>query len=143
MLTARNTVGAWDHTAFGNDDACDWGGDLCSHNDLTFIEETLDKVIDTGDDYLEAPEACMAIAASEVLARLQGRPGLRNAYTKSVDDWIGAHPLSVPASLAQKAHAALDRILAESSELLELWQESESLQPWRDSVTELKDRIHT
>ena len=134
-------MGAWDHTTFGNDDACDWGGDLRSHEDLSFIEETLDRVIEAEEEYLEAPESSEAIAAAEVLARLQGRFGIRNACTKSVDEWVAAHPIAVPSELARKAHAALDRVLARPSELLELWEESESFQAWKDTVTELKSRI--
>src|SRR5207302_5926895 len=91
----RNIMGAWDHTTFGNDDACDWGGDLRSHEDLSFIEETLDTVVATGDEYLEAPESSQAIAAAEVVGRLQGHFGIRNAYTESVDRWVTAHPLTV------------------------------------------------
>ena len=136
-------MGAWDHTTFGNDDACDWGGDLSASEDLSFVEETLDAVIDTGDEYLEAPESSQAIAAAEVVARLQGHYGIRNAYTESVDGWVAAHPQTVPAALAQKAHAALDRILAQPSELLELWEESEDFETWKGTVTELRSRIQT
>ncbi len=137
----RNIMGAWDHKTFGNDDACDWGGDLCSSENLSFVEETLDAVINTGEKYLEAPESSQAIAAAEVVARLQGRFGIRNAYTESVDEWVAAHPQTVPTALAQKAHAALDRILAQPSELLELWEESEDFEAWKGTVTELKSRI--
>lgn len=134
-------MGAWDHTTFGNDDACDWGGDLSEHEDLSFVHETLDKVIQTGQEYLEAPDASNAIAAAEVVARLQGNYGIRNAYTELVDEWVASHPLPVPPELARKAHDALDRILARPSELLELWEESESSHAWKDTVTELKGRI--
>jgi len=137
----RNIVGAWDHTTFGNDDACDWGGDLRSCEDLSFVEETLDKVIDAGQEYLEAPVSSQAIAAAEVVARLQGHFGVRNAYTESVDKWVGDHPQTVPAALAEKARVALERILTRPSELLELWQESEHFESWKGTITELKSRI--
>lgn len=134
-------MGAWDHTTFGNDDACDWGGDLRSHEDLSFLEETLDRVVEVGGEYLEAPESSEAIAAAEVIARLQGRFGTRDAYTKSVDEWVAAHRMAVPPELAQKARAALDRVLTRPSELLELWEESDDFQAWMDTVVELKSRI--
>ena len=134
-------MGAWDHTPFGNDDASDWGEDLRSCEDLSFVEETLDTVIRSGEEYLEAPESSHAIAAAEVVARLQGRFGVRDSYTESVDQWIAAHPLTVPVALALKAHAALDRILARPSELLELWEESDDFESWKDTITELKSRI--
>lgn len=136
-------MGAWDHTTFGNDDACDWGGGLGSYEDLSFVEETLDRVIDSGDEYLEAPDSSQAIAAAEVVARLQGHFGIRNAYTESVDEWVAAHPITVSTALAQKTHDALDRIVTEPSELLELWEESEHFQSWRDTITDLKSRIQT
>lgn len=136
-------MGAWDHTTFGNDDACDWVGALRSHEDLSFVEQTLDTVIDSGEEYLEAPESSEAIAAAEVVARLQGHLGIRNAYTKSVDEWVAAHPLSVPTALARKAQVALDRILIPPSELLELWKESEDFGSWKATITDLKGRIQT
>jgi len=136
-------MGAWDHTTFGNDDACDWGGDLRSCEDLSFVEETLDTVIDTGEEYLEAPESSQAIAAAEVVARLQGHFGIRNAYTESVDEWVAAHPQMVRTALAMKVHVALDRILTQPSELLELWEESDDFMSWKDTITELKNRIQT
>jgi hypothetical protein len=134
-------MGAWDHTTFGNDDACDWGGDLRSCEDTSFVEETLDTVLKSGDEFLEAPESSEAIAAAEVVARFQGHFGIRNAYTESVDKWVVAHPLTVPPGLALKAHAALDRILTRPSELLELWEESDDFESWKDTITELKGRI--
>src|SRR5687768_2139840 len=134
-------MGAWDHTTFGNDDACDWGGDLRSCEDLSFVEETLDVVVDKEGEYLEAPESSQAIAAAETVARLQGNFGIRNAYTESVDEWVAAHPLTLPAGLAKKAHAALDRILTKPSELLELWEESDDFESWKGAIMELKSRI--
>jgi hypothetical protein len=134
-------MGAWDHTAFGNDDACDWGSDLSAQDDLSFVEEALERVLDTGEDYLEAPEASEAIAAAEVVARLQGHFGNRDAYTEPVDEWVAAHPTVVSTELARKAQAALDRVLQPPSELVELWEESDSYQAWVEAVNELKGRI--
>jgi len=68
-------MGAWSYESFGNDDACDWIAQLEEHNDLGFVESTLDAVLAVGDDYLEAPEACEAIAAAKVVARLRGDAG--------------------------------------------------------------------
>lgn len=134
-------MGTWDYTTFGNDDACDWGHDLGESDGLAFIEETLDAVIDAGDEYLEAPTASEAIAAAETVARLQGHFGIRSAYSEAVDEWVAKHPAPVPSHLAEKAHAALDRILTPPSELLEIWEESDDFQRWKDTLAELKSRI--
>lgn len=81
-------MGAWAVDAFGNDDAGDWSYELEETDDLFLIEEALNKVIETGDQYLEAPDATIALAAAEVIARLQGNWGERNSYTEAADGWV-------------------------------------------------------
>ena len=134
-------MGAWSHESFGNDTACDWAGDLQEGDDLAPVEAALDAVLEVGDDYLESPEACEAIAAAEVVARLQGHFGVRDAYSESLDDWVARVALVPSPELAAKARRALDRILAEPSELVELWEDGDDGGQWRASVNELKSRI--
>jgi hypothetical protein len=136
-------MGAWSHESFGNDTACDWAGDLQEGDDLAPVEAALDAVLEVGDDYLESPEACEAIAAAEVVARLQGHFGLRDAYSESLDEWVARVGIVPTPELASKARRALDRILSEPSELLDLWEESDDSGEWRASVNELKGRIAT
>jgi hypothetical protein len=45
------------------------------------------------------------------------------------------------ASLISKTGRALDRILTEPSELIELWEESEEVDAWRAAVNALKVRV--
>lgn len=134
-------MGAWSHESFGNDDACDWAAQLEEYDDLSLVEATLDAVLDVGDEYLEAPEASQAIAAAEVVARLQGDAGTRDAYSEAVDAWVERITLLPSAELAAKARRALDRVLAGPSELMELWDESGEADVWQAAVRELKDRI--
>jgi hypothetical protein len=134
-------MGAWSHESFGNDTACDWAGDLQEGDDIVPVEAALDAVLEVGDDYLEAPEASEAIAAAEVVARLQGHFGLRDAYSESLDQWIAQRGITPSADLATKARQVLDRILSEPSELLELWEEDGEPGEWRAAVIALKDRI--
>lgn len=94
-----------------------------------------------GEDYLDAADAVEALAASEVIARLQGNFGTRDAYTEPVDNWVKANRLEITPELARKAHTAIDRILGADSELAELWEESDSLDEWKGSVLELRSRI--
>lgn len=136
-------MGAWDVDAFGNDTACDWAYGLEETDDLLLVENTIEWVLSAGDDYLEAPDAEEALAAAEVIARLQGNWGLRNAYSEPVDKWVEQHSLKPPAGLARKARAAIDRILAPPSELLELWEESEVFADWKAAVLDLKSRVKT
>ncbi len=116
-------MGTWSVDSFGNDTACDWAYSLENYKDLSLIEESLDKVLNAGSEYLEASDAEEALAAAEVLARLQGHWGERSSYTEAVDKWVEKTGLQQDKALAQKAHRAIDRILSNSSELLELWEE--------------------
>jgi hypothetical protein len=135
-------MGTWSHESFGNDDACDWASELVGRNDLELITATLDVVLAAGDTYLEAPAASEAIAAAEVVARLQGNFGTRDAYSRSVDEWVVKMNLTPPPTLARKAHQVLDRILREPSELLELWEEGGDGAPWIEAIKDLRARIH-
>ncbi len=134
-------MGAWSHESFGNDDACDWVGDLVEGDDLVPVEAAFDTVLDIGDDYLEAPEASAAIAAAEAVARLQGNFGTRDAYSESLDEWVQRVALTPSPELSAKAKQAIDRILGDSSELAELWEESGEAGEWRAAVQDLRDRI--
>jgi hypothetical protein len=136
-------MGAWSHESFGNDDACDWIADLREGTDLGPIDVVLDEVLAVGGDYLEAPLASQAIAAAEVVARLQGHAGVRDAYSEALDEWVAGIKLLPSPQLASKARRALERILAAPSELLELWEESGEPGEWRAAVEDLESRITT
>lgn len=133
-------MGTWDETSFGNDAANDWAYGLEECDDLSYIDATLQRVLDAGDEYLEGPDGDEAIAAAEVVAWLLGRPTPVNAYTKKVAEWVAAHPIQPTPELTLKAVSALDRILREPSELLELWEASDR---WTASVADLRSRLTT
>ncbi len=135
-------MGTWAIDAFGNDDACDWVFGLDECNDLSLVEEALNKVLVEGAEYLESPDACEVLAAIEVIARLQGNWGEKNAYSKSMDAWVEKTKLVPSKELASKAHKVIERILADDSELRELWQESEEFDEWKASVKNLAGRVN-
>lgn len=134
-------MGAWGVLAFDNDDACDWAHGLKEVGDFSLVESALDAV-EAADDYLEAPDACNALAACEVVARANGGGGYKNSYTRVADAWVQEHKPKPSPSLIQRAHRAIDRILAEQSELRELWDESDtSSKQWRAAVEDLRKRL--
>ncbi|MCC6899205.1 MAG: DUF4259 domain-containing protein [Polyangiaceae bacterium] len=134
-------MGAWDVGTFDNDTASDWAYELHGSEDLGLVESAIEAVLITASDYLDADEACEALAACEVLARLRGRWGDRTPHTEAVDGWVEAHPMSPPEDLLARAVEAIDRILAEASELRELWDESDEGDKWRATVAELRARL--
>jgi Domain of unknown function (DUF4259) len=135
-------MGTWAIDSFGNDDACDWTYELEKVSDLSPVEEALNVVLNSGEEGVGAYEATEAIAAIEVIARLQGNWGKRSAYSERLDNWVEANKILPSAALVQKAHLAIDLILADNSELRELWQETGDYEAWVASVNELKNRIN-
>src|SRR5262245_43416403 len=117
-------MGAWGHNTFDNDTAADWAAELAEAEDLSFVTDTLDEVLDVGDDYLDSDEACRGLAACEVVARLKGNGGARDDSAEGVDRWVAEHPKAPSKALVKKALAVIDRVARPPSELLELWGET-------------------
>jgi hypothetical protein len=133
-------MGSWGLGPFENDTACDWGYDLEKSTDLSVIERALDSVVEARD-YLEAPAAEEALAAAEVVARLQGNWGPRTSYTETVDAWVKKTDSQITSELASKAVAAINRVLTPPSELLELWQDTDDFDTWKKLLGELAKRV--
>ena len=136
-------MGVWAVDPFGNDEACDWAYELEACADLSFIEETLDEALAEAQEYLDASTACRALAAAEILARLQGRSGLKNAYTQAADDWAAQHQnqLIISSELTAKALQVLQVVTEENSELMQLVRDSDAFEEWLGVLKELTGRV--
>jgi len=135
-------MGTWAVDAFGNDFAQDWAEDLHETSNLDAVEDTLNTVLDSGAE-LEAPFAAEALAAIEVLARLQGKGGPQTEDSAAIDEWVEARKAKAKprADLTEKALRAIERITAPDSELRQLWEESEHYADWCASVEDLRTRL--
>jgi len=133
-------MGAWGTGIFENDTACDWAYGLKDVEDLSLIESALDAVFE--EEYVESYIACEALAAMETLARLNGNGDVENSYTETVDMWVSSVHLKVSSELLDKANNALTMILGPSSELQELWAESEEFSAWQKELESLKARMN-
>lgn len=133
-------AGAWDTGSFDNDDALDWVWELSESDDLSVVENTLEEAVDASG-YLEAPTASMAIAAAEVVAALRGTP--RSELPSEVESWIKTHKLAVGSDLVKTARNAISAVRnPESSELAQLWSESEELADiWQADLENLLKRL--
>jgi hypothetical protein len=130
-------MGAWSHGSFDNDDAMDWVGELEGAEDTEPISEAFESVIEAGDEYLEAPDASIGLAAAEVVASLLGKPP--GKLPDEVTTWV-AGKKAPKAGLVKKAQRVVARILKDS-ELKELWAESEDSSVWRQEVESLLNRL--
>ena len=133
-------MGAWAEDTFGNDTACDWAGSFLDDPGLPKVREAI-QVILQEDGHLDSDAACDCLAACEVIARLQGRWGVRNAYSEALDEWVEANPTPVPDELKTEADAAIARILGPESELSELWDEGGRNEKWHQAIDDLRRRV--
>lgn len=134
------SAGTWEAGSFDNDDALDWVWELSESDDLSLVEDALLAAVET-TGYLEAPTASVAIAAAEVVAVLRGYP--RPGLPADVTSWVLAHPHTVSDDLLATARAAVNRVQdIETSELAELWSESdEMMEEWRLDLAKLLKRL--
>jgi hypothetical protein len=133
-------MGTWSEDTFGNDTACDWTYQFLDSPGVAAVSQALDAVLDE-EDYLDSDTACEALVACEVIARLKGNWGLRDAYSEELDRWIGKNPQPVPLEIVSKAETAIARIMGGDSELVELWDEEERNDTWHSKVDDLARRV--
>ena len=127
-------MGTWDVGPFDNDTAADFCGDLdeaAAGEREGIVRGALTRVIDTVG-YLEAPESDVAVAAAALVAAQC--PGGEPA-----DPVYGPEePLPDLTGLRDLARQALDRVMTEPSELMELWAESDG-DPWHANIRQLQN----
>ncbi|MDP9395197.1 MAG: DUF4259 domain-containing protein [Actinomycetota bacterium] len=118
-------MGAWGTGPFENDDAMDFVGDLsdapASETDR-LLRSALAAAVDT-DDYLEAPQACTAIAAAAIVA---AATGAYETNSEAVADLVVNRRIDASDELRELAEQALTRVAGTDSELRETWEDSES-----------------
>ena len=133
-------MGTWGSDSFENDDASDWVADFCDAPDHTLIVNTLSAIADMdADEYLEAPDCSVGIAAAEVVAALKSAPNPNlSDETKNCFSSLG---IKADPSLVALALKAMERIRT-NSELKELWDESETPDEWYQSVSSLERRLN-
>ncbi|MFD0343314.1 DUF4259 domain-containing protein [Streptomyces sp. NPDC127117] len=129
-------MGTWDNGPFDNDTAADFADDLdeaAVEEREPMIRRVLKRAADPAD-CLDAPDAERAVAAAALVVAQHpgGEPSCAN-YGPS-------EPLpEFPADLRTLAVDALDQVVAEPSELAELWDEAANGPKWHQEITRLRD----
>ncbi|MFC7219469.1 DUF4259 domain-containing protein [Streptomyces polyrhachis] len=127
-------MGTWDVGPFDNDTAADFCGDLdeaAAGEREGLVRGMLIRVVDTAG-YLEAHHSDKAVAAAALVAAQC--PGGERA-----DPVYGPkEPLPDLAGLRGLALQALDRVMTEPSELMDLWAGSDGA-PWRANIRRLQN----
>jgi hypothetical protein len=105
------------------------------------LEQALDRVLKSETNYLEAPDAEEGLAAADIIARMKGSTGAQTSYTALIDAWVERSKSTPSEDMIEKARRSIIRILAEHSELLELWQDSTEFEIWKRNVEEVARRL--
>ncbi|MFE4589879.1 DUF4259 domain-containing protein [Streptomyces laurentii] len=128
-------MGTWGIGPFDNDTAADWCGKLDDTSPEArqgLVRDTLAQAADTVDDDLDADLAGEVVAAAALVA--SQCPGGTPAHPHYGPD----EPLPDLTGLRADALQALDRVVTEPSELLELWEESGEVHLWRADIDRLR-----
>lgn len=132
-------MGAWGIGPFENDDAADFLGDLVDSSEpgpliATALADATDA---TGD--LDSPEASIAIAAAAVVAMSRTGEELDGIDEDEAGEIaaLSFTPTGADA-LASAAISALDRVVADGSELLGLWDEAGEATRWRATLDPIR-----
>ncbi len=128
-------MGTWDVGPFDNDTAADFGGDLddaAEGEREGMLRSILARAAST-EDYLDQDIAVKAVAAAAlVAAQCPGGDPVTTAYGPKL-------PVpELPLDLRELAVRALDRVITDSSELLELWAETAEIGSWRATIAHLR-----
>lgn len=130
-------MGAWEAGSFDNDDTSDWIDEFSEEPTRKIIERTLETVTDIGDEYLEATESSMAIAAAEVVAALQNAP--HSKLLEELREVLGNSKIASDRNLVDLALKAVERVKT-NSELKELWEEGDASE-WLAAIDDLEARL--
>ncbi len=130
----------WGAGSFENEDAQKFLGRLGSLG-IDDLKQILARA--AGQDYLEAPESGVAVAAAELVAALVAAAKdetASSATPRQIFDWISKSEGGLPPDLAELARRAVEKVRTKS-ELKDLWLEAEGLNEWSASLRDLEERL--
>jgi hypothetical protein len=81
------------------------------------------------------------VAAAEIIALWKNGATESKTSAPELTKWLRSNKTSPPAELVGNARIAIERILREPSELIELWGEGGELTEWQSIVTGILERL--
>ncbi len=128
-------MGAWGLKSFENDDAADWVYTF-AEDGADAIKAALDAVLDDDEDEIEAPGACEALAAAELVAA--AHTGDASRLSGEAETALQNHPdgIATPENMVLARDAV--GLVKDKSELRDLWAESEDFDGWLKDVEALE-----
>jgi hypothetical protein len=129
-------MAGWGTRSFENEDAQDWLGQLKSLG-VDDLKRIFVRAADE-EDYLEAPDASVVVAAAEVLAAMKGAPCEK--LPRQIAEWTSQPNDGTSSDLNELAVRAVGKV-RRNSELKDLWLEAEGLNEWTAALQDLQTRL--
>ena|SRR5271165_7102917 len=133
-------MGAWGVKLFDDDSALDFLAELTGAKDpLTLMRQSF--VLAAASKYLEYDAAqCVLVSAAAIDTLLNGTR--HGDDLEDLDSWVQRNRNLNVASIKALAVAAIGRVLADESELRDLWAENAKDYPaWRGGLESLATRL--
>lgn len=131
-------MGTWGYGVFENDDASDFMYDFVDSDPIEYIKNAFEKY---SSDYLEVDEAHKILISAAVLdIAIKGTEYSDFHYDEYAPLIEKVKGLEVDV-LVSPALKALDRVLNDTSELYELWQESGLFSEWHQVIMAIRTRL--
>jgi hypothetical protein len=125
----------WGTGSFENEDAQKF---LAQLNTLS-VDDVSHILAEAGEqDYVQAPESSVAVAAAEIVASAKGAPP--QALPPQIVEWMGKIEGAPSAKMVEVARTAVNKVRL-SSELKDLWLEAEGLNEWSAALRDLEKRL--
>lgn len=103
------------------------------------MEKYFDAVI--GAEYVEYDEGCYALVSAAVIDSVFNEKQYR-CDDEDYFEWVKILKSFDFTPLKQKAIAAIDAVLSDSSEIKELWEENKELySAWREDKISIRERL--
>jgi hypothetical protein len=126
-------MGAWGAQLNECDGTLDFLGEVGDSRDWSVVENRLRLYVAEGG-YEDAEEAW---AAAELVSAALGKPSIH--LDPALAEWARAHEADARKIKDQAGEAV--RLIAEESELSELWAESGDAAEWQGAIADLKARV--
>lgn len=132
-------MGTWGVKTFENDSACDWIHELEESLGSEFLETSLSTELDDYGD-LDAYDGTRVLCAAEVICALLGKPSAD--LPEEVIKWVEENRNVDLSSLQIICSTQVSLVLADNSELKDLWLETEeNYSSWKANVDSLLNRL--
>ena len=136
-------MGAWGIGSLDNDGSLDWLADF-SESGASAATDVLDAAAEgVADGYVDADVGVAIVALAEVVAAALGKPDedLSDQLAEPVDEHKDA--LLDVDKVQARTGEALEAIMsdAETSELYDLWQETDEFDAWAAQINALRARL--